>query len=180
MIKKYSKSNRTKNIAMAAMSTAVIAILSQTAIPLPGGVPITLATFAVALAGYFSGPLCAFLSAVVYLALGAVGLPIFTGFSGGIGHILGPSGGFILGYLPLALICGTAGKSKSTPIALLLGIIAMLSCHAIGILHFAAVTGRTVYEAFVTASMPFLIKDVISVAAAYFLAKILRRRLSKN
>lgn len=165
---------------MAAMSTAVIAILSQTAIPLPGGVPITLATFAVALAGYFSGPLCAFLSTVVYLSLGAIGLPLFTGFSGGIGHILGPSGGFIIGYLPLALICGAAGKSKNAPIAILVGIIAMLSCHTIGILHFAVVTERTMHESFIAASLPFLIKDVISVAAAYFLAKILRRRLSKN
>jgi len=165
---------------MTAMSTAVIAILSQTAIPLPSGVPVTLATFAVALAGYFSGSLCAVLSATVYLVLGAAGLPLFTGFSGGIGHILGPSGGFISGYIPLALICGTAGKIKNAPLAILLGITAMLSCHAIGILHFAAVTARTVYEAFVTASLPFLIKDVISVAAAYFISKILRRRLSKN
>ena len=165
---------------MAAMSTAVIAILSQTAIPLPSGIPMTLTAFAVALAGYLTGPLCAFLSVTVYIALGAVGLPVFTGFSGGIGHILGPSGGFILGYLPLAVICGTAGKIKSPLTAALLGISAILSCHAVGVPYFAAVTGRTAAEAFTVASLPFLIKDAALAVAAYFLAAALNRRLNNK
>lgn len=164
---------------MAAMSTAVIAILSQTAIPLPGGVPITLATFAVALAGYITGTACSLLSVAVYIALGAIGLPIFTGFSGGIGHILSPSGGFILGYLPLALICGISRNAKNPAAAILAGIAAVISCHAVGVPYFAAVTGRAMAEAFFTASLPFILKDAVSAVAAYFLSKTLKRKLNK-
>lgn len=164
---------------MAAMSTAVIAILSQTAIPLTIGVPMTLTTFAVALAGYLTGPLRSLLSVAVYIFLGVVGLPLFTGFSGGIGHVLGPSGGFILGYLPLALICGSARNIKNPIIAIVLGIAAIASCHAVGVPYFAAVTGRSLFESFIAVSLPYLAKDAVSAAAAYFLASALSRRLSK-
>ena len=86
-----------KDMAFTGMFAAVIAVLSQIAIPLPSGVPVTLQTFAVALAGYTLGMKLGGLSAIVYVLIGAVGVPVFSGFKGGLGSLTGPTGGFIWG-----------------------------------------------------------------------------------
>ena len=75
--------------------TAIIAVLSQITIPLPTHVPVTLQTFAVALAGYFLGWKGGAVSALVYGLLGAIGVPVFAGWSGGFSVIVGYTGGFI-------------------------------------------------------------------------------------
>ena len=124
---------------MTGVMAAVLAVLSQISIPLPGGVPLTLQTFAVALCGYLLGPALGSAAAAVYLALGASGLPAFAGFSGGIGCFLGPTGGFLWGFLPFALLCGLGIKSEKKPLALALGAVGLASCHLAGVLQFAAV-----------------------------------------
>lgn len=164
---------------MTGVMAAVLAVLSQISIPLPGGVPLTLQTFAVALCGYLLGPALGSAAAAVYLALGASGLPAFAGFSGGIGCFLGPTGGFLWGFLPFALLCGLGIKSGKKPLALALGAVGLASCHLAGVLQFAAVMNLSVPAAFLTASAPFLIKDGISVALAYLASAAIRSALKK-
>ena len=91
--------NRQKitTIVLCALFAAITAVLSQIAIPMPSGVPVTLQTFAIALCGFYLCTARATVSTVVYVLLGAVGVPVFSGFKGGIASIVGPTGGFIIG-----------------------------------------------------------------------------------
>ena len=84
--------NKTKQIVGIGVMTAIIAVLSQITIPLPTHVPVTLQTFAVALAGYFLGWKGGAVSALVYGLLGAIGVPVFAGWSGGFSVIVGYTG----------------------------------------------------------------------------------------
>ena len=89
---------KTLDIVYCGIFATITAILAQISIPLPGGVPLTLQTFAVSLAGILLGSKKGFISILVYVLMGAIGLPVFSGFSAGIGAIVGPTGGFILSF----------------------------------------------------------------------------------
>jgi len=149
---------------------AVLAVLSQISIPLPGGVPVTLQTFAVALCGYTLGPAFGTLAVGVYLSLGAVGMPVFAEFCGGIGILLGVTGGFLWSFLPMAFLCGLGIKTGKKFQALLLGIGGLAVCHLAGSVQFGLVAGTPFLTAFLTASAPFLVKDVVSLVLAYLAA----------
>ena len=85
---------------------AIIAVLTLVTIPMPSGVPITLQTFAVALCGYSLGCAKGTAATFVYVALGAVGLPVFSGMKGGFSVLVGPTGGYIYGFVGMAVLCG--------------------------------------------------------------------------
>ena len=97
---------RPVDLARTGLFSALIVICTWITVPLPSGVPLTLQTFAVALSGFLLGPAYGTLAAVVFLLLGAAGLPVFSGFTGGVGRFVGPTGGFLWGFLPLAAGCG--------------------------------------------------------------------------
>ena len=90
-----------QKVVMTGMLAAVMAVMSQIQFPLPSGVPVTMQTFAMALAGYILGWRYGLASTVVYILLGAVGVPVFAGFSGGLGFTVSPAGGYIWGFLPM-------------------------------------------------------------------------------
>ena len=100
-----------RNIIYTALSAGLLCVLSPFALPL-GVIPITLCTFIIFLVSYINKPKTAIISVLLYIILGAAGLPVFSGFSSGIWHILSPSGGFIFGYIPMSmLLCfGFRGK----------------------------------------------------------------------
>lgn len=154
---------------------AVIAVTSGIAIPLPIGVPITLQTFAVALCGYTLGAKAAVLSTAVYLAVGALGAPVFSGFRGGLQMLTGATGGYLFGFLAMAALCGLFTRGRLMPTVG--GLAGMLACHAFGAAWFGFVTGRTFIEAVMAASVPYLIKDTVSVLFAEILGIRLRRHL---
>ena len=87
---------KTKNLAFCALMAAVTAVCAQISIPLPGGVPLTLSVAAVYLSGAFLGLWLPFASQLIYLLLGAFGLPVFAGFSGCLGVLLGSSGCYLI------------------------------------------------------------------------------------
>ena len=93
--------------------TAVIAVCAQVVIPMPYGVPMTLQTFAVPLAGVILGTKNGALSALIYVLLGITGLPVFAGFTGGIGIVFGRTGGFILSFPLMALTAGIGAKNNT-------------------------------------------------------------------
>ena len=113
-------SNREKitNIVMVGVFAAVLAVLSQISFPLPSGIPVTLQTFAVALCGYALGCKRGTLAVLVYIVLGAVGLPVFANFSGGFGSLVGLAGGYIYGFLPMAALCGLGTKMPHRVLAI--------------------------------------------------------------
>jgi len=95
-----------RNICFISIFTAIIAVCAQISIPMPTGVPFTLQTFAIPLAGIILGAKRGALSAIIYIFLGIIGIPVFTGFSGGIGVIFGATGGYIISFPILALCAG--------------------------------------------------------------------------
>ena len=95
----------TKNLVLCAMCAALTCVLAPISIPI-GTVPISLATFAVMLSAAVLGPKLGVISQAVYLLLGCIGVPVFAGFSAGVNCIVGPTGGYLMGYLVLALVEG--------------------------------------------------------------------------
>ncbi len=164
-------------LVLTAMMTSVIAVLSQIAIPLPSGVPVTLQTLAVALSGYILGGGLAALSVVIYIMLGAAGLPVFANFKAGLGALFGVTGGFIWGFIAFAALCGAALSCKSKWAAALVSLLGLLICHMIGVVQFSLVTGRGLWQSALIASIPYLLKDILLTLAAYFIAAAVRKAL---
>ena len=142
----------TRSIVITGMFAAVIAVLAQVALPMPSGVPVTLQTFAIALTG---------------VVLGA----------GGLGILFGKSGGFIWGFLFLALLCGLGCQIKNKVVGWGLGIVGLAVCHLLGIFQFMVLMKMGVAESALLVSVPFLIKDVVSVAFAFVLGLQIRKQL---
>ena len=106
MEQKQSKTN-VREMALIALMAAVTCILGPLSVPI-GVVPISLTNFAIYLAIYVLGCRRGTISYIVYLLLGLVGLPVFSGFSSGVGKLFGPTGGYLIGFIFMALICGFA------------------------------------------------------------------------
>lgn len=166
----------TQSMVKIAMSAAVLAVLSVIQIPMPSGVPLTLQTFAVALCGYVLGCWPGLSAVGLYIAVGAVGIPVFAGMKGGIAVLVGPTGGFLFGFLFLAWSCGAGvGKSKMTAVAM--GLAGLFFCHLLGVSGFVLAAGATYPQAFMTVSLPYLLKDALSVSVAVQAGALLRRRM---
>ena len=169
----------------AGLFAAVLAVLSQLAIPMPGAVPLTLQTFGVALCAYVLGWKLGTLSYLVYFLLGLAGVPVFSNFTGGIGKLFGPTGGFLLGFFLLSVGCGLFTHYRRTfrmrkneqALSLLFGILGLILCHLLGILQVSLLTKTSFAGSFLLVSAPYLLKDLISIIAAFFLAKPLRKNL---
>ena len=169
------KSRITKMI-LCAMFAAITAVLSQIAIPI-GPIPINLATFAVFCAGALLGPRLGALSMTVWVALGAVGVPVFTMLSGGFAILTGPTGGFIIGYIPAAFLVGliidkaNSRKIYVYPIAMIAGAVIYFT---LGTVWFMVVMITGPVQALMACVVPFLIGDAVKIVAATSLCFALR------
>ena len=174
--------SRTLQITFTALFAAIIAVL--TIIPIPFnflGVPMTLQTFAVAFCGFMIGWKLGLGAVGIYIFMGAIGVPVFSNFGAGFQKLIGPTGGFIYGFLIMVFFCGLSFYFKHRVLrwvfGILLGVVGLLFCHLCGVLQLAAVNGISVAAAMKGASLPFLPKDIVSVVLAYALALPIRRRL---
>lgn len=176
--KKKNQTSRTaiREMVFTAVFAAIIAVCSILSIPI-GEVPVTLQTFAVCLSAAMLGWRRGFLAVVVYLLLGAVGVPVFAGMTGGLGILMGPTGGYLIGFLPAAIIIGlVAEKTNRRALPLTLAMVGgVLACYAFGTVWFMAVTGTGFVEALLLCVVPFLAFDAVKIAVAV----ILSNRLSK-
>lgn len=171
---------KTQNIILSALFAAIIALLSQVAIMTPAGLPLTLQTFAVAFCGYFLGAKWSVVSVVVYIFIGAVGLPVFSQFKGGLGSLFSISGGYIIGFLGLALFCGLCQKKKNALTKILLSSAGLIICHLIGVLWLCFVSKGNILSSFAASSLIFILKDIISLVLAYISSKIILKRIPEN
>ncbi len=166
-----------KDLCQIGIFTALIVVCSQLSIPMPAGVPMTLQTFIIPLAGIVLGAKRGTIAASVYVLLGAVGLPVFAGFTGGLGILFGMTGGFILSFPLMAFFAGLGSrenKKASTAAGLILG--AVLNYLA-GMILFAAVTGTDLRYAFTVCVLPFIPTSVIKVILASLLGLRLKKAL---
>ncbi len=167
--------NKTRSLVLTGLFAALLALTSPLMIPV-GGFPLTLQPFFVALCGRVLKGRRAVEAVVVWLLLGLVGLPVFSGFRGGAGVLFGPTGGFLWGFLFLALGCGRVQKKK--PLSLLLPLGGLIACHGVGGLWYAFSSSLPLFEAFATSSFPFLGKDFILLLFALWVGKLGEKALS--
>ena len=141
-----------------ALFAALTAVCSQLAIPMPWGVPINLALFAVYMAGTMLGPVWGAASQLVYLLLAAVGVPVMAGMQGGPAVLLGKTGGYAIGYLLAALIAGTfAAKLPRKFGWLALGcVVGCAACYVLGTIWFMVLTGLDLPTSLTYCVIPYL------------------------
>lgn len=163
-----------------ALFAALTGVLSQLAIPLPGLVPLSLATFAVYLAALVLDWKEAAASMAVYLLLGAAGVPVFSGF-GTLNRLAGPSGGYLIGYLACALAAGLilsrTGRKAVWSIAALAASTVVL--YAIGTAWYMLQTGSAFFPALAGCVLPFLPGDCLKIALAVPVGGRLRAAAAK-
>lgn len=148
---------------------ALMAVCGWISIPVPG-VSFTLQLFAVFLALQVLGGKWGCMSILIYLALGCLGLPVFSGFRSGIGVLIGPTGGFLLGFLALGLVFwGIPGS-----FGMVLGLIA---CYGLGCWWYQWLYGVRWQAAFLTCVAPYLAPDALKLWLAVTLSKKLKRHL---
>lgn len=163
---------------LCALFAAVCAVCSQLTIPIQP-VPITLGTFGVLMAGGFLGKRHGLLALLIYLILGAAGVPVFSMMRAGISVLAGPSGGFILGFAPMAFVVGLVSEKlghtfKSMLVATLAG---TAVCYVMGIGWFMLLTGTGMWSAMVMCMFPFLPGDLAKIILASFLVAKYRKTL---
>ena len=152
-----------KNLTYTAVFSAIICILSVIYIPSPFGVPFTLQTFAICLSGFVLGKKYGTFSVLIYLLLGAMWFPVFSGFKSGIAHLVSITGGFLFGFIFLAFFSGFKN--------IFISIIGLIICHLLGILQFSFLTKNSFLMSLAIASLPYIIKDLLSIVFAYFISK---------
>lgn len=170
----------TRDICLISLFVALIAALSQMAIPLPGGVPLTLQTFIVPFSAAILGARRGAIAAVAYLLLGAVGLPVFAGYGGGVGRLVGLWGGFLLSYPFMAFIVGFAAERRKKywlAVGLVCGSMLNLT---MGMVQFAIVSEQSLQAAFLAAMMPFFVPEAIKMTMVFLLVPSIRRALTKS
>ena len=168
---------KTYDIVLIGVFSAIIAVISLISVPIPIGVPLTLQTFIVSLTGYFLGSKKASISVLIYILMGAIGLPVFSSFRGGLGALFDLTGGFIFGFIPLAIFCGI--KTSKTLTSILYGVVGLMICHITGIVWFG-VYSDNFSGAFLLASLPYIPKDIICVISAFFISKKLKSVINKQ
>ena len=169
------------SIVFTSLFTALIAAGAFLVIPV-GVVPITLQTMFVILAGLLGGMRIGTSAAVLYLLLGTLGLPIFSGGTGGIGHLLGPTGGYLVAWVPAAFIAGFFSDRTSMPKLprfILGSIAATLVIYLLGVPWLKFVLGLSWSQAAAAGALPFLPGDILKVVAAVSIARILSDRVKE-
>ena len=161
----------TKDLTSIALMSAATAVCSWLTIPFT--VPFTLQTFAVFFALEYLGGKKGTLSILLYILLGAVGLPVFSGFAGGIGHLAGPTGGYIIGFIASGVIfcLGEKLSQKGALVHYALQLICLIACYALGTVWFCHVTGTAFMAALSICVLPFVIPDILKIALADIVAK---------
>ena len=174
-------SMKTRDLTIIAVMAALICVAGPLSISI-GPIPLSLASFAVYMAGAVLGAKKGTLAVGIYLLLGLVGLPLFSGFSGGFQKLIGVTGGYLVGYLPCACITGLAVKSDSPdsgpqwrlPAFMALGTAVL---YLIGTAWFMIQTRNTLAASMGMCVIPFLPGDAVKIVAASLLARPVRKAL---
>ena len=174
-----TKSNvKLRMMIVTALFAAIIGVLAQVTIPLPL-VPITGQTLAIGLAATILGARYGTMSIVVYLGIGAVGIPVFAQMSGGLGSLFGPTGGYLFGFIPTAFIIGYYLEKTSFTVmnAIIANIIGMFVALTFGTVWLKIFAELTWTGAFVGGFLPFLLVGVIKAVLAAWIGIAVRNRL---
>ena len=159
-----------------ALMAALTAIAAQIVIPI-FPIPFTLQVFAVVLSGLLLGPRYGALAMTVYLLIGAIGAPVFHAFQGGIGHILGPTGGYLISYPIAAAVAGLAASAaasgtrrKALWTSCLAGTGGLIVIYAFGATWLMVLSQLPLAVALVQGVLPFVLFDLLKIVLAAVVA----------
>ena len=179
------KNTKLNNIILCSLFTAFLCISSV--IIIPTSVPFTLQTLIIFTGVGLLKLKCGLLFVLVYIALGFIGMPVFAGLNSGIGALFSASGGFILGFIPLALIEGLFIIKKRSKKNLFLGMLfGLLACYLVGCIWYSFISLgffniKTFITSFLICVAPFILPDIVKIFCAIFLITRLEKYfLAKN
>lgn len=161
-----------RGMVYASLFGAVTAAGAFIMIPLPP-VPITLQTMFVCLSGTLLGARLGMLSQVIYLGIGAIGLPVFAGGKAGFGALFGPTGGYLTGFVAGAYLIGKLVEARPAPgifwiaLSMAAGTVAV---YLFGVLQLSLVARLSLEKAVAVGVLPFLMGDILKIGAAAFIA----------
>lgn len=161
-----------------ALITAVLCVLAPLSVPI-GPVPVSLATFVIYLFVYIFGTWMSTAGVAVYLLIGLVGIPVFSGYTAGVAKLAGPTGGFLVGYLLVTIVGGLILDRIKRNV--LMGVIAFfvstILLYALGTVWYIVLLGGTIAEALMICVVPFIVVDIIKMAAAAAVGEVVRKML---
>lgn len=172
-----SKKRKTYMMVITAMMTAVTCVLAPLSIPI-GLVPISFTNLAIYLSLYLLGWKMGTVSYIVYICIGAMGIPVFSGFSGGLSKLLGPTGGYIIGFIPVAIIAGLVIEKNNNRIIQFVAMgLGTAVCYVFGTAWFCLVTESSVAAALGICVFPFIPGDIAKIIIAITIGSMIRKRL---
>ena len=172
-----------RNMVFTALFAALICVAAPFSIQ-AGPIPISLATFAIYLTGAILGGKRGVFAVAVYILIGAVGLPVFSGFRGGFGVLFGATGGYIIGYIPLVLITGIFAemnirKIPRAVVTVIGMILATAALYTFGTIWYMIVSGADLVTALTACALPFIPGDAIKIACVTAVAVPLKAKLNR-
>lgn len=169
-----------RKMAIIALMTAVLCILAPISIPVfISPVPVSLGVLAIYLTAYVLSPLDATISVIIFILLGTFGLPVFSGYSGGLSKLVGPTGGYIIGFLFTVYISSLFIHMKKGIIYDVIGMITGLAlCYILGTIWFSYQQGKGFIASLLLCVVPFLIGDAIKIIVAVILGTQINKRLT--
>jgi biotin transport system substrate-specific component len=172
----------TKALILSGLFSAMVALMAQISIPIPfSPVPITGQAFGVFLAGSLLGGHWGAISLLIYVLLGAIGLPVFANAQGGLHVILGPSGGFLWGFVLGGYLLGKTVEKKTSYFYTILGMVFCAGSYfSLGTLQLALVAGLDLKQSLAIGVLPFLPLDALKIIVAAGLSHAVRRQLIKT
>lgn len=168
-----------RDITYVGVFAAIIAVMAQLSIPMPAGVPMTMQTFAITLAAVVLGAKLSAYASLVYILLGAVGLPVLANFSGGLDKFVGPTGGFLISFPIMALVIGLGVDwAKKINVTFVLMLIAgTVLNYVIGVAMFCVLTKSSVGAGIAACVLPFVPTAIIKAVLATVIGFMVRKRL---
>lgn len=175
---------RTKisDITRIGLMTVIIAICSWITVPFL--IPFTLQTFGIFLSLKILGAKKGTISILVYILIGMAGVPVFSGFRGGFGHIMGPTGGFIVGFLFSGILYWIfeKGASKNKVFGILKMIVSLMVCYVFGSLWFYVSYGKmqsmSISRVMLLCVVPFILPDILKILLADYIAEKVKKHIS--
>lgn len=170
---------KAQKIAFTGILAAMICLLAPLSLP-AGAIPISLATFAIYITACIVNVKTSVCAVIIYILLGAVGLPVFSSFRGGFHMLAGITGGYLIGYIPCAVIIGLlVGKFENKkwiyPLSIILG---TAMCYLIGTLWYMLQTDSGFSSALTVCVLPFIIGEIVKIPVASLVGMTLRKRLT--
>ena len=182
----------TRQLTLCAVMAAVMCVIAPISIPI-GPISITGGTLTIYLTACLLGPWRGLVATAVYLMAGFVGLPVFSNYMGGAGRLLGPTGGYLVGYLPMMLLAGFAAEyafrrfdgqgKKGQALALVIQFLGMALAtavlYAFGTAWYCVQAGVDLQRALAACVFPFIPFDLIKIVLALLTGVPVRRRLEQ-